>query len=184
VNPVARRTGAIIVAFAGVLTVGALSRAPYTADPAEYGVLRLAWRARGARVEECRRLTADELERLPPHMRQVERCEGRMLPYRLQVRVDTARALDELLQAAGARHDRPLYVYHELPLEPGTHALVVTFTREGEIPAGAREEDEGTPARLALDTVVGLSPRRILLVTYDDDIRRLILRDGPPPGDR
>jgi hypothetical protein len=183
-SPVLGRTGAIALALAGALALGALSQAPYTADRAEHAVVRLAWRARGERVEQCRRLTPEELERLPAHMRQEERCEGRVLPYRLQLWIDRARAVNELVHAAGARRDRPLYVYHELPLEPGTHALVVTFTREGDIPAGAREQDKGTPTRLALDTTVMLSPRRILLVTYDDDARRLVVRDGPPPGDR
>jgi hypothetical protein len=177
---VARRAAAIAVALATTLAIGALSRAPYTADTTEQGIVLLAWRARGERVEQCRRLTKEELERLPAHMRQEERCEGRILPYRLQVSVDGARAVDELVHAAGARHDRPLYVYHELPLEPGTHALAVAFAREGDVPAGAHEEEKGTPGRLALDTMVALSPRRILLVTYDDDARRLVVRDGTP----
>jgi hypothetical protein len=177
---VVRRVAGSAVALASALAIGALSGAPYTADRADYGIVRLAWRARGERVEQCRRLTTEELERLPAHMRQQERCEGRILPYRLHVRVDGARALDELVQAAGARHDRPLYVYHELPLEPGTHALAVAFAREGDVPAGAHEEEKGTPGRLALDTMVALSPRRILLVTYDDDARRLVVRDGTP----
>ena len=113
-------------------------------------------------------------------MRQEEQCEGRILPYRLRLRVDGAVVLDELVQAAGARRDRPLYVYHELPVQPGAHAIADAFTREGAIPPGEREEDEGTPARLALDTTVALQPRRVLLVTYNDDARRLVLRDGSP----
>lgn len=175
-----KRTGAVAVAFATTLAIGALSRGPYTADRAVHGIVRLAWRARGQRVEQCRRLTKEELERLPAHMREEQRCEGRILPYRLQVRVDGQDALDELVQAAGARHDRPLYVYHELPLEPGTHAIVVTFTREGDVPLGAQEEDQGTPGRLALDTTVALFSRRVLLATYDDDARRLVLRGESP----
>jgi len=177
---VARNGAAITVALATTLAIGALSRGPYTPDRADNAIVRLAWRARGERVEQCRRLTEEELERLPAHMRQEEQCEGRILPYRLQVRVDGAGVLDELVHAAGARHDRPLYVYDEVPLEPGTHAIVVTFTREGNVPPGAREEEAGTPGRLALDTVVALAPRRILLVTYDDTARRLVVRDGTP----
>lgn len=179
-TPLVRRAAAIALALTATLAIGALSRAPYTADRTEHAIVRLAWRARGERVERCRRLTPEELERLPAHMRQEERCEGRILPYRLQLRVDGARVLDELVEAAGARHDRPLYVYHERPLQPGTHAIAVAFTREGATPPGAREEAEGTPGVLTLDTTVALLPRRVLLVTYDDDARRLVLRDGSP----
>lgn len=179
-TPLARRTTAIALALGSTLAIGALSRAPYTADRAAHGVVRLAWRARGERVEECRRLTPEELERLPAHMRQEESCEGRVLPYRLQLSIDGARVVDELVQAAGARHDRPLYVYRELPLQPGAHAIAVVFAREGAIPPGEREAGEGTPPRLALDTTVALLSRRVLLVTYDDDARRLVLLDGSP----
>src|SRR6266542_87023 len=101
---VARNGAAITVALATTLAIGALSRGPYTPDRADNAIVRLAWRARGERVEQCRRLTEEELERLPAHMRQEEQCEGRILPYRLQVRVDGAGVLHELVLAAGARH--------------------------------------------------------------------------------
>ena len=179
-TPLVRRATGIGLAVAGTLAIGALSQAPYTADRAPHGVVRLAWRARGERVEQCRRLTPEELERLPAHMRQEESCEGRVLPSRLQVSIDGARAVDDQVQAAGARHDRPLYVYRELPLQTGTHAIAVVFAREGAIPPGKREESDATPARLALDTTVAVLARRVLLVTYDDDARRLVLLDGSP----
>lgn len=179
-TPPVRRAVAIAVAFASLLALGGLSRAPYTPDRAEYAVVRLAWRARGDRVEECRRLTPAELERIPPHMRQEERCEGRILPYRLQVSVDGVPTIDELVHAAGARGDRPLYVYREVPLAAGIHPLVITFAREGEVPRGAREDEEGTPSRLMLDTIVTLAARRVLLVTYDDEGRRLVAKTAIP----
>lgn len=174
-----RGGGALAVALAGTVAIGALSRANYTAERGE-GVVRLAWQARGEAVEECRRLTPEELARLPPHMRQEERCEEHGLPYRLRVRLDGASVVDELVRPAGARRDRPLYVYRELVLAPGSHALAVDFTREGALPAGARKDQASTPPQLALDTTVALQARRVLLVTYDDDAQRLVLRDRPP----
>lgn len=176
-----RRVLAAAVAGAAVLAVGGLSRAPYTSERATHAVLRLAWRARGERVEQCRRLPPEELERLPPHMRQEEQCEGRVLPYRLQVMLDGAPTADELVRAAGARHDRPLYVFRELALEPGAHALAIRFFRAEEIPRGARAESQGAPSRLALDTTITLRPRHVVLVTYDEESRRLVVRDAISP---
>ncbi|HEU5262840.1 MAG TPA: hypothetical protein VFU41_15580 [Gemmatimonadales bacterium] len=184
-SAVLRRALGAGIAVAALFGLGALSRAPYTADGARHAVLRLTWRARGEQVEECRRLTPEELERLPVHMRQEERCEGRVPPYRLRVSLDGVRAVDELVRAAGARHDRPLYVFRELTLEPGSHVLVVRFARDGETPTGARRpseedrEEATTPARLVLDTVVTLAARRVLLVTYDEEGRRLVVRYAP-----
>jgi len=179
---------AIVLVTSGALA--ALSLTPYTAEPGERALVRLAWRARGERVRECRRLSADDLARLPPHMRQPEVCERRILPYRLRVDVDGARVVDQLVRSGGAREDRPLFVLHDLAVTPGTHHLRITFEREG-TPA-AREGDEAeeredvdatetgrrareTPKRLELDAAVRLVSRQIVLVTYDDEGRRLLL---------
>ncbi len=174
-----RKAFAAALALAALAAVGALSQLPYTAERATHAVIRLAWRARGERVEECRRLTPEELARIPAHMRREEECVGRLLPYRLQVTLDGSRAVDQLVQAAGARHDRPLFVFRELPVSPGQHALAVTFTHEGTLPAGARAEEEAErPLRLVLDTIVTLTARRALLVTYDEARRELVVKDA------
>ena len=185
--------GALLFVSAGVLSL--LSEAPYTAEPATHGVIRLAWRARGERVRRCRRLTPDELAKLPAHMRQEEVCERAVLPYRLRVTVDGAPAIDELVRAGGAREDRPLFVFRELSVAPGAHHITVVFERA----SGGDAEDEGeddraqrrepresavreTPDHLALDETVTLAPRAILLVTYDDEGQRLRLLAAPPGG--
>jgi len=187
-------TGGRVIRFAlaAAVVVGtgaalaALSSAPYTAEPTDRAIVRLAWRARGERVRECHRRSAEELARLPQHMRQEEVCERRILPYRLQVDLDGARVVDELVRAGGAREDRPLFVFHDLSVMPGTHHLQITFAREGT--AEEEQEEEGevdateagrrareTPERLGLDTPVVFVPRQIVLVTYDDEGRRLLL---------
>jgi hypothetical protein len=181
--------GAVVLASGAALA--ALSLVPYTAEPGDRAVVRLAWRARGERVRECRRLTADELARLPQHMRQEEVCERRILSYRLRVDVDGARVIDELVRAGGAREDRPLFVFRDVAVTPGTHHLQVTFALEGTPGMGRREEEDvdateasrrarETPVRLELDGSVVLVARQIALVTYDDERRRLLL--APPAG--
>lgn len=183
-----RRALAALVVVGSSATLAILSSAAYTVEPGDRAIVRLAWRARGERVRECHRRSAEELARLPQHMRQEEICERRILPYRLRVDVDGARVVDELVRAGGAREDRPLFVFHDLTVTPGAHHVQITFTREGT----AEHEDEAeeeeavdateagrrareTPERLGLDTPVGLVPRQIVLVTYDDQGRRLLL---------
>jgi hypothetical protein len=163
---------------AGVLAlirVGSFT--PYTAERDVGAIVRLAWRARGERVNECRRRTPDELAKLPPHMRQEEVCEGRVLPYRLAVTLDGAAVVNQLIHGAGAMEDRPLYVFQDLVVSPGSHRVAVSFTREGAAPA----EPAGalaTPARLTLDTTLTLGSRRIVLVTYDEEREQLAVRGG------
>jgi hypothetical protein len=156
--------------------VGALSLMPYDAAPADTpALLRLAWRTRGVRVEECRRLTEEELAGVPEHMRLEEECDGRILPYRLEVVVDGDRRITRLVRAAGARADRPLYVLEQIPLPAGTHQLDVHFVRQGTLPP-QDSVDAATPARLRLTQPVTLARGEIALVTYDAERRALVLR--------
>ena len=192
-----------VLGAAGVLAlVRAGSFTPYTAERDVGAIVRLAWRARGEHVRECRERTPEELQRLPVHMREKEVCEGRVLPYRLVVVLDSVQLVDRLVHGAGAREDRPLYVYQDLAVRPGTHHVVVTFAVAGSGPGKEREEDEAhagrreserhdveqdehartqlaaTPPRLALDTTVALGARRVVLVTYDEEREQLVVRGG------
>jgi hypothetical protein len=175
-----------ILVVGGLAGLGALSRAPY-AWVADQAVLRLAWRARSVQVEVCRHRSAEELERLPVHMREDEVCEGRLLPYRLRAVVDSELVIDAVVHPAGARADRPIYVFREVPLDSGERRLQVRFERQGIAPIEPPEEhpEEHGPARvappvLALDTAIRLGQRDVLLVTYDEQAQQLVLRRSSP----
>ena len=127
-------------------------------------------------MEECRTPTAEELENLPPHMRRTEICGGSLLPYRLQVVVDNDTLIDAEIRPAGAREDRPLFVFQDLPLEPGTHAVTVRFERE---PLDSENETQAVvPQRLELSRTIEFVARRIELVTYDPEGKELVLKGG------
>lgn len=164
---------AVVVTLGGAALLGALSRVPYQADRSAHATLRLAWRTRGVRVEECRQVSAEELENLPPHMRQSEICGGRLLPYQLRVMVDGDTIFDREIRPAGAREDRPLFVFEDFPLEPGPRAVIVSFERE---PLD-EEVDAMVPVRLMLERDIDFIARRIELVTYDSERKALVLKD-------
>lgn len=178
----------VLLALAAAAAIAALSGVSYVTEPAQYGLIRLAWRARGEQVRRCRRLSAEELAKLPPHMRQEQVCERGILPYHLRVSVDDTTLVNEEVRAGGARADRPLFVFREFPVTPGMHHLSITFERE---PVTAAEDAEGaverdhrreTPRTLTLDETVRVSSRTILLVTYDDERQRLRLLAAAPSG--
>lgn len=169
---------------AGLVTVATFtairlaSFVPYSPERNVGAILRLAWRARGERVNECRRLTPSELAKLPAHMRQEEVCEGRLLPYQLTVAVDDSLVIDRLVHGAGAREDRPLYVFEEVAVEPGPHRMIVQFSL---VDTAAATPDTGrslAPRRLVLDTTLQLDARRVALVTYDEERELLMVRGG------
>lgn len=165
-----RRAGAACVAAASIAGIVLLSQVPYRAASEDEALIRLSWRAVGERVEECRAPTPEELAALPRHMRLPEICEGRIAPFRLELRVDGERLFDGRIRASGARQDRPTYVFEEFRLSPGEHRVQVRFEVERAQEAGAR------PAPLLLDETLRISPRQVVLITHDENAARLELR--------
>jgi hypothetical protein len=168
-----------ILAVAVTLSIAGLSNFPYAAAEGEAALIRLSWRARGERVEECRQLSEEEQRSLPQHMRRLEICEGKIATYLLTAKIDGIEVLRDTIRGSGARQDRPLYVHYDLPVNPGARALRVGFVRLGQLSADTLAS-LAVPRRLELDTLLTPSAGTVLLVTYHAEERRLIVRDALP----
>jgi len=168
--------GAILTALA-TLGIGAASRTPWTASHADQALLRLSWRAQSAATEECRPLTEKEKAELPVHMRVPEVCETREVPYLLQVRIDGSVVLADTVHGAGAREDRPIYVFRETELAPGPHALDVEFAPIADARDHVEDDEEKDEAKaipLEYSETIVLGDREVALVTYDPERRALV----------
>jgi hypothetical protein len=155
---------ALALALLGALAIG--TRAPYAANAPEAAAIRLAWRALGEAALHCRTPSAEELARLPVHMRRKEICERRLPTFRLAVALDGVRVLDESIAPAGAAGDRAAVVLRELPAAPGAHWLQIEFAAEG----------EGSAPPKRLDRAVRLAAGDVMLVMEDPTTRGLVLR--------
>lgn len=183
------------IAVAIMLLIGWLSQVPLALESGDVSLIRLSWRARGERERECRPPNEAERRQLPRHMLQTEICEGRIAPYALEVTLDGATLLRDTIRGSGARQDRPLYVYRELRVSPGDHALEVEFRRiaHGEREwLRTREKEAGktagaaagpatatdwlaVPGRLYLSERIRTVGGEVVLVTYDPENRRLVI---------
>lgn len=171
--PVARRGRVRRLLPAATLTAvmlagtAALSQVKLGASPTN-GAVRLAWRLPGQSWLDCRPLSAQEIARLPAHMRKTEDCRTVHLHYRLRVWLDGELAVDREVAPLGARGDRPLFVEQDLPVIPGTHGIRVEF------------EPVHDPHRAGLDLEfsgrVEVLAARARLVTFDADAKRLVVR--------
>ncbi len=173
----ARRIAGLALAAAALAATTVLSQWPWQAEQGGRSLLRISWRARGERIEDCRRATAEELAALPAHMRQEVVCaDPRVAPYRLRGAVDGRSLVDSTAPGSGIPGDRPIYVYREFEVAPGARRIEVLFERTGEL---GEEEDtarrRAVPPRLVLDTVVTAAERSILLVSYSPEHRKLVL---------
>jgi len=160
--------GGVSLLFVGGIAWLSLAPMPPAPDDA---VVRLSWRSQPYRVEECRALSAEELELIPSHMRRTEECVGEFVDYEVALEVDGVLRLDTVAPA-GARRDRPVYVFQDEFVSPGTHDVTVRFRALVGIDSGQDEE----PPTLEWNGSVTLAEREIALVTLDPTGTRLLRR--------
>jgi hypothetical protein len=118
-----------VIGLAAAAGIGWASNFPMTPHASPDAVLRLAWTARPERVEDCRPQSDEALAKLPAHMRQSVICEGTTASYRLEVRREGALVAEQTVRGGGLHHDRPLYVFREIPMRAGETAISVKFMR-------------------------------------------------------
>jgi hypothetical protein len=177
------------LAIGATVLLAALSRAPQRVGDGDGGLLRLSLSGQPERVEVCRAVAEEELRNLPQHMRQPVICEGRSADYRVRVTLGGAIVADERATGGGVRHDRPIYLYREFPLPPGTHTLTVRFDLADSTASSAPSaltamtaRIDALPRTLTLDTTLTLGPRAIALVTYDPEHGGLVIRTARSAG--
>jgi hypothetical protein len=182
-----RRIAGLMVALAATVALAWASTVPLRTHQNGMGILRLTWSARPERIETCRPQSEEELARVPAHMRRKVVCTGESARYRLQVSRDGALLLDESVQGGGWRHDRPLYVFHEIPQSPENAAIVVAFERIDH-PAPAADATpqpradgrfvSDLPASMRLERQLQFRPGAVVLVTYDPNRHALVVVEG------
>ena len=182
------------------------SAAPLPFHDSAAARLRLSWSARPERIEVCRTVSAEELAEREEHMRQRVECDGRFATYALRVESDGQVIGETVVNGAGLRHDRPLYLLREYDVAPGVHRVRVSFTRREKTDDDAaafakvtstetdtgifagraqREAVEHTrraraaiPAHLELDTMLAFAPRQVMIVTFAPERRALVVLAG------
>jgi hypothetical protein len=199
---------AVVVSAGASLGMVRASAAPVSLRRVESARLRLSWSARPERIEVCRTLSAAELAQREEHMRQRVECDGRFATYSLRVESEGRVLQQSIVQGAGLRHDRPLFLIREIDMPSGAHHLRITFVRreatdnDAAAFAGATSPDADTglfagraqreaierarraraaiPPRLELDTTLKFLPERVVVVSFDPERRTLrVLTEMP-----
>lgn len=196
------------VSAAALLGMVRASAAPVPLHRVESARLRLSWSARPERIEVCRTLSAAELAQREEHMRQRVECDGRLATYSLRVESDGRALHQSVVQGAGLRHDRPLFLIREIDMPPGAHHVRVIFARrettdnDAAAFAGATSPEADTglfagraqreaierarraraaiPPRLELDTTLEFLAERVVVVSLDPERRTLRVLSEPP----
>lgn len=195
---------AVLATAAALAALAAASAVSLPWHGADAAALRLSWSANPERIEVCRALSEAEIAARNEHMRQRVECDGRAATYALTVRVDGVLLGNEVVRGGGLRHDRPLHLLQTYAVSPGRRRVQLAFSRREQAsadlvsgtPAVAAEADTGifagraareasergrragaaVPPRMTLDTVLVFAPQQVILVSFDPDGRRLVVR--------
>jgi hypothetical protein len=140
------------------LAIGVFSTWPsFRQLGAEQALLRLSLLHTGAPLLDCRERTAEELAKMPAHMRTAKDCPRERSPVRVRVSLDGAVVIDEAFPASGLARDGAAAAYRRLPVSAGRHRLSV------DVNDNARQAEVFQSRTESVDLAAG----QVLLIDFD-----------------
>ena len=120
-------------------------------------VITIAFGHAGELREPCRKLSYEELAKLPPNMRKPEECPRERSPVVIEASLDGKTIYNKSLQPPGIFKDGIVNVYHSDRIPAGIHHV--------EIKMDDSVRKEGFNHRFEQD--INIKPAQILLVNFD-----------------
>ncbi len=163
----ARYAGQAVVYALVAFGVGYFASRP-TVDyfPADQAQIKISFMHGANRVEECRRLTSEEIAKLPPNKRRPHTCGRKRLPIRVQLLLNGEPIYDEVVPPTGLSGDGPARVYRKFQVAPGRH----------DITARLRDSDRTDGFDYERRVSVELAPLQNLAIDFSSDQGTFIIR--------
>lgn len=159
------REGLAYVVFAAV--VGLLSVWPrYEMVGQQEAIISFTFSHAGKRIGECRRLTQEELNELPPNMRKPADCPRERHPIRVELRSGEAVLYEDVLAPSGIWSDGKANVYRRVVVPAGRHSIFVGMSDSG----SDQEFDYQAVAN------IDIAPGRNVVVRFDEQLRQFSIR--------
>ncbi len=127
-------------------------------DP-EMAQIKLSLRHAAQRIEECRRLTPEEIAALPANMRRPLDCPRERLPVVVELELDGELLFRGTLQPAGLARDGAATVYKLFDVTPGPRRIVARLRDSA--------RDEGFDYESSAD--VELHPQQNFVIDFKAD---------------
>lgn len=121
---------AAYAAFAAVLGVFSVWPAYRLLDE-QQAIVSLTFSHAAQRLQECRRLSPEELAALPPNMRRPEACPRERHDIKVEMRVDDALLFARTLSPSGLWKDGKATVYSRAAIDSGEHEIFVGMSDSG-----------------------------------------------------
>jgi len=95
----------------------------YSPIKPDAAMIKLSFIHVGQRKVECRKMSPDEIARLPPNMRLTLDCPRERLPVLVELELDGKLLLRHELIASGLSHDRASSIYEKFVVPSGRHQV-------------------------------------------------------------
>jgi hypothetical protein len=154
----------IALLFASVATFSAWPA--YRSTPSGSAVVMLSFVHGADRKAACRRLTPEEIAKLPPNMRKVQDCPRGRMPIYVELDLNGRTAFSKSLPPTGIAGDGPSRVYERFVVPAGRYDIGVrmrdTTRSDGFDRVGA--------------TTVTLAPDQMLVVDFRPERNEFVFR--------
>ena len=120
-------------------------------------VITVAFAHAGATREECRKLSQEELQKLPPNMRKLDDCPRERSPIIIEAMLDGKVIFNKTMLPPGIYNDGSVNIYYNSKVPAGKHRF--------EIKMDDSVRKEGFDHKLEQD--INIDPQQILLVEFE-----------------
>jgi len=153
---------AVFIAVIGLLSVWP----PYELVEGDRAIISLVFSHAGDRIEECRILSQDELNKLPPNMRKPNDCPRERHPVRVELKSGERMLYQDTLPPSGIWADGKASIYKRIEVPTGLHEVFVGMNDSG----GSDDFDTTTTAP------VDMRPGRNLVIQFDEETEQFLIR--------
>ena len=120
-----RYAGQALLYAAFATAIGAFASWPtYHQVPKDSAQIKLSFNHSGARAEDCRKLTSEELSKLPSNKRRPSNCSRERLPFTVQLIIDGTPIYEAVLKPGGLSGDGQAQTYEKFIVTAGRHIIL------------------------------------------------------------
>lgn len=162
-----RRTGQFVVILALFAVVSSFAAWPvYRQIPQGSAVVVLTFVHSAGRKVACRRLTSQEIAKLPPNMRRALDCPRERRPVYVELDLGGHNIYRASLAPTGIAGDGPSRVYHRFVVPAGEHFIAVRM-RDSARADGFDYERQGR---------ISLAPDQLFVIDFRSDSGEFVFR--------
>jgi len=132
---------------------------PYAQLQPDQAVITVAFAHAGKRREACRKLSAEDLARLPPNMRTPMDCPRERSPVTVRLLLDDKLLIEEVARPPGLFKDLGVDIYRSAKVPAGEHTLTVEMNDDVNVKGPTYTHRQK----------VNLKPAQLLVVDFNSE---------------